>query len=71
MKDDDLIRKANQIADFFAPYTEEEAVKGVAEHLANFWDPRMRKQLTAMGPGAKGLHPLVKQAMADPRVAVR
>jgi len=36
---------ANQIAQFFEPYGREEAVSGVAGHLRNFWDPRMRSQL--------------------------
>ncbi len=71
MKDDDLVQKANQIAAFFAPYPEDEAVKGVANHLAMFWDPRMRKQLLAIAAKAKGLDPLVRRALDDPAVAVR
>lgn len=41
----DLIRMANQIADFYRPYPRAEAVSGIAEHIHNFWDPRMRKAL--------------------------
>ncbi|HMT13424.1 MAG TPA: formate dehydrogenase subunit delta, partial [Aestuariivirga sp.] len=33
---------ANQIAGFFAPYGEAEAVKEVAAHINAFWEPRMR-----------------------------
>jgi formate dehydrogenase subunit delta len=69
MQDDDLIRMANQIAAFFTPYSEDEAVAGIADHLAKFWEPRMRKQLLAIAPGAKGLDPLVARALEDPAVA--
>jgi formate dehydrogenase subunit delta len=68
VKDDDLIRMANQIADFFAPYTEDEAVAGIADHIAKFWEPRMRKQLLDIAGKTKGLNPLVLQALKDPAV---
>ncbi|MGL4487884.1 MAG: formate dehydrogenase subunit delta [Rhizobiaceae bacterium] len=45
MDDNDLVRMANQIADFYKPYPREEAVKGVAEHITMFWEPRMRGKL--------------------------
>ena len=55
---------ANQIAAFFAPYTEEEGVAGVAEHMKNFWEPRMRKQILGLGAEEQGdLDPLVKAAL--------
>lgn len=69
MQDEDLIRMANQIAAFFAPYTDEEAVPGVANHIAQFWEPRMRKQLLAIAAEAKGLDPLVTRALKDPILA--
>ena len=34
-----LVRMANQIADFFAPYPEEEAVAGMQQHIRSFWTP--------------------------------
>ncbi|MGB8816998.1 MAG: formate dehydrogenase subunit delta [Rhizobiaceae bacterium] len=46
MDSSDLIRMANQIADFYRPYPRGEAVAGIAEHIRNFWDPRMRKALS-------------------------
>jgi formate dehydrogenase subunit delta len=46
MDNTDLIRMANQIADFYKPYPREEAVAGVAEHIRLFWEPRMRKGLS-------------------------
>ncbi len=36
---------ANQIAQFFAPYPEPEAIAGIRDHLARFWDPAMRREL--------------------------
>ncbi len=43
----DIVRMANQIAGFFRPYPEAEAVAGVAQHIRDFWDPRMRAHLAA------------------------
>lgn len=48
MEDEDVVRMANQIAAFFSPYPREEAIKGVAEHIVTFWDPRMRRKLSGM-----------------------
>ena len=39
----DMLRMANQIADFFRSYPHDDAVKEAATHLNNYWDPRMRK----------------------------
>ena len=47
MKRQDIIRMANQIADFHRPYPRDEAVAGVAQHIIDFWDPRMRADLVA------------------------
>ncbi len=44
MKDQDLVRMANQIAGFFDSYPREKAVAGIADHIRSFWDPRMRAQ---------------------------
>lgn len=40
-----LIEMANQIGDFFAPYTPERAREGLRNHLRTYWDPRMRNAL--------------------------
>ncbi|SDG42432.1 MULTISPECIES: formate dehydrogenase subunit delta [Thalassobaculum] len=45
MKRQDIVRMTNQIADFHRPYPREEAVAGVAQHIIDFWDPRMRADL--------------------------
>ena len=59
----DLIRMANQIADFFEPYPKDEALKGVAGHIDQFWEPRMQAQLFAhLDQGGEGLSPLALEA---------
>lgn len=60
---DKIVTMANQIATFFASMPREEGVAGVAEHINNFWDPRMRTQLfAAIDGGAPNLQPLVIEA---------
>lgn len=62
MKTDDLVRMANQIADFFRAYPHDEAVAGVADHISQFWDPRMREGLKArLASGDSGLSPLARE----------
>ena len=52
----DIVRMANQISDFFNAYPHDEAVRETANHLRNFWDPRMRAQLSDhLSAGGKGL----------------
>ena len=41
--DDNLIRMANRIGDFFEAMPDHaEALEGIATHLKKFWEPRMR-----------------------------
>ena len=40
-----IVRMANQIARAFATQGEAEAIAHTAQHIAQFWDPRMRRQL--------------------------
>ncbi len=40
-----LVYMANQIAGNFATLGEERAAAATADHLAKFWDPRMRAQI--------------------------
>lgn len=62
MKTDELVKMANQIAAYFQAYPEDEAVEGVAEHIRQFWDPRMREGLRAhLGAGGEGLDPLARR----------
>jgi formate dehydrogenase subunit delta len=66
MKDEYLIRMANDIAAFFcAENTAEEAPRSIAAHLKRFWDPRMRKQIVALyHAGGSGLEPAARAAVA-------
>jgi formate dehydrogenase subunit delta len=64
----DLVRMANQIADFYKPYPHEEAVAGVAEHIRSFWEPRMRKALSEIVAG--GGKELDELALAGARSAL-
>lgn len=64
MNDANLVRMADQIVDFYAPYTEAEAIEGVATHIRKFWDPQMRDRLIALAklPDA-GLRPVTAAAI--------
>lgn len=63
MSPDKLIRMANQIATFFESKPHAEGVSGVAAHISDFWEPRMRKQLfDHLAAGGQGLKPLVSEA---------
>lgn len=64
MSPDKLIYMANQIGKFFACQRHDQAVAGIADHLAKFWDPSMRKKiLLHLEHGGNGLDPLVKEAV--------
>lgn len=68
MTPEKLAHMANQIAIFFDTQPGDPAA-GVAEHLARYWEPRMRAQLTALvAAGGDGLRPAVIAAVA--RLAV-
>jgi formate dehydrogenase subunit delta len=61
---DKLVYMANQIGRFFAHQGEAKAVAGIADHLARFWDPRMRAAIQAhLAAGGAGLDPLVRRAV--------
>lgn len=64
MDDKSLIRMADQIADFYAPYTEAEAIDGIVTHLRRFWDPRMRDRIVTLARDpAIELRPVVAAAI--------
>ena len=63
-----LVYMANQIASFFKAMPHDEAVAGVAKHINDFWDPRMRRQfLGIVEAGGPGLSPLVLEAVSKIR----
>jgi formate dehydrogenase subunit delta len=66
MSPDKLVYMANQIGKFFASQAEDKAVPLIADHLAKFWDPRMRKEIIAhLATGGAGLDPAVQKAIGS------
>ena len=60
MESRDMIRMANQIADFFKGYDRNSATTEMADHINRFWEPRMRIALLSyIEKGGEGMHPLV------------
>jgi formate dehydrogenase subunit delta len=57
-----LVKMANDIGNFFrAEPVREDAVAGIANHIAKFWTKRMRQKLAAHGEG--GLDELPREAV--------
>lgn len=64
-----LAQMAGQIAEFFRPYPDEDAIAAIADHINKFWNPRMRAALVAgFGPDDPALAPRVGKALARIRV---
>ncbi len=64
MSPDKLVYMANQIGKFFAHQGHDKTVAGVADHLARFWDPRMRDAIIAhLEAGVDELDPCVREAV--------
>lgn len=64
MNEQTLIRMANQIADFFQPYSDDEAIEGIAGHIRSFWEPRMREGILAvLDTDPDALRPVVAAAL--------
>jgi formate dehydrogenase subunit delta len=62
MTPEDLVRMANQIAAFNRPYGRDEALAGIATHIRDFWDPRMRRAMAAhLATGGAGLDDLARE----------
>jgi formate dehydrogenase subunit delta len=68
-----LVKMANQIGGFFEGMPDrEEGMAGVMQHLRNYWDPRMRRQLlkhVVDGEG-DGLSPFTLEALRTHHVAL-
>lgn len=59
-----LVYMANQIGTFFQTQGHEKAVIGVAKHIRDFWDPRMRARIEDhINAGGEGLKPWVLEAL--------
>jgi formate dehydrogenase subunit delta len=68
-----LVKMANQIGTFFQAMPDrDEALEGIAQHLAKFWEPRMRRELLSqLDSGAPlGLDDIVQTAIARHRSAL-
>lgn len=63
-RDEKLVMMANQIARNVAVQGEARAVAITADHIARFWDPRMRGAILAhLAAGGAGLDPLARAAV--------
>ena len=61
-----LIRMANQITANFEVYPRSEALDGIAKHIHNSWELRMRNAMKCIiDAGGEGLNPLFIEAMRD------
>ncbi len=62
-----LVAMANQIADFFRTANPDRAaaVAATAQHLRDFWEPRMRREIIAhlAGGGGEGLNQIARDAV--------
>ena len=60
-----LVKMANQIGDFFKSYPEDAAVEGIREHIAKFWNRKMRDEFFAHldKTSEKELQPIVAAAV--------
>jgi formate dehydrogenase subunit delta len=61
-----LIHMANRIGEFYQSYNDKaEALEGIANHIAKFWEPRMRRPLLQAMDGAlaASIMPLVLEAL--------
>jgi formate dehydrogenase subunit delta len=61
-----LVMMANQIARAFQVHGEAAAVPQIAQHIAKFWDPRMRATIKAhAASGGEGLVALALKAVQE------
>ena len=62
MSPEKMVRMANQIATFFQSQPDADKALRVADHLTEFWEPRMLDQLSShLAAGAEGLSDLARQ----------
>ena len=60
-----LVYMANQIAKFMESKPHDQGIEGLASHINDFWEPRMRRHLfEVLDAGGAGLRPLVREASA-------
>lgn len=67
-----LVGMANRIGQFFESFSDrEEALEGIRQHIHQFWEPRMRRELLVCldAEDNRGLMPLVVDALNAKRAA--
>lgn len=65
MSPEKLVHMANQIATFFRTQPGSDQADRVAQHLRDYWDPRMRAQIMQIAADPEsGLSPLAQEAVA-------
>ena len=70
MSPDKRVDMANQIGAFFK--SQRGDTSAIAEHLRQFWDPRMRAAIIARAEaGSTGLDPFVRKAVDELSAATR
>jgi formate dehydrogenase subunit delta len=65
-----LVHMANRIGDFYESMPDaEEAKSDIANHIAKFWEPRMRRILIEQlqTEGTQALHAMVREAVVAHR----
>jgi len=68
MSAEKIARMANEIARFMESKPHAEGVAGLASHINDFWEPRMRRHLFRLiDAGGEGLRPLVRDAASKIR----
>lgn len=66
MSPEKLVRMANQIATFFETQPGDGKAEKVAQHLSDFWDPRMRDEILRIAAEQdSGLSPLALRAVGS------
>lgn len=59
-----LVKMANQIGDYFAPRPPADAAVGTADHMRQFWTPKMIGEIVAAAStGDVGLNPTATAAV--------
>lgn len=70
MNNENLVRMANQIGDFFEAMPDrQQALEDIAHHVRKFWEPRMRRQILDHldQHGGEGLSDILLAALARHR----
>src|SRR3546814_6533036 len=62
-----LVHMANQIARNFEVLGHDPAIRATADHIASFWDPRMKEQIFACLDSGAGLDAIAALAIATLR----